>query len=165
MNRAFYVLLSAFIFLSSLTACTTSVSSMTDDFNSTFKQTAAPHFGPNGAESENKFETSIFDENFSPSQMLRPSYTLQYNTTLCLKAPAGDDDIRYEWAVTAKAGNAYKKGSETPCVLGTEQQLSLYIPKTDLSILTGYMLTLTLYAGDGSIYTDTATLWIVPELQ
>ena len=148
------LLLSSFFF-----SCTESIDSLTEDYNSAFDNTTAPSEDIKNSESKFPNSESINDVNFNSSNMLSGIYTIRYYTTLCLIAPYGAE--LYEWTVTPVSECANKEEPQS-FSLSKKQQLNLYVPNTALTVLKEYTLTLTVYAGDGSIYTDTATLWIVP---
>ena len=145
-----------------LAACTASVDSMTDDFNRGFTASAGevPASGPSSAESEEGTDLSIYDAGFSESSMLVKRYTLSYYSTLCLKAPA--EAATYIWTATATDGAGFTEAKPATITLGANQQLSLYVPASGLQKWTEYQLTLTVLSYEGMVYTDTATLVVVP---
>ena len=133
---------------------------MTKDFNADFTPQNGKTNNASSSQNEHGIEPSIYDSDFSPATMLRASYTLRYYSTLCVKAPA--EAARYEWKITAVNGEGFDAASPATYTLGESQQLNLYVPKTALRAWTEYTLSLTVYSDEGDIYTDTATLWVVP---
>ena len=137
-------------------SCSQTVDSMTEDYNSVFTLTNSSQ----ASQSENPKNPSIHDADFNQANMLTGPYTVRTYSTLCLIAPS--DAERYEWTVLPLQGNGLSKDSASVTIC-KNQQLNLYLSESSLPVWTEYALTLTAYAGDGSKYTDTATLWIVPE--
>lgn len=157
--KKFFNTLFLSLFLFSLLSCTESIDSLTEDYNSVFKKSSSAPLPSEISESKVSKNYSIKDVSFNPDEMLGNNYTVQNYSTLCLIAP--DDGESYEWTLEAVKGSGYSEKAE-PFKLSKEQQLNLYVPKEGLTVWTEYTLTLTVTAGDGSIYSDTATVWIVP---
>ena len=122
-------------------SCSQTVDSMTEDYNSVFTLTNSSQ----ASQSENSKNPSIHDADFNQANMLTGPYTVRTYSTLCLLQ-----------------GNGLSKDSASVTIC-KNQQLNLYLSESSLPVWTEYALTLTAYAGDGSKYTDTATLWVVPE--
>lgn len=159
-TKKYFHIMALLVTLSMLFSCTAGVDSLTADFNAGFSTAHTDTTGANSAVSESTADASIYDDDFSASTMLSTSYVIHAYTTLCIKAP--DEAESYTWTATAVSGSGYSSDKTTAYTLSTEQQLNLCPAKTQLQTWTEYSLELTVQSYEGNVYTDTATLVVIP---
>lgn len=136
----------AIMVLMLFTACTSGVNSMVEDYNHNFS----------AAKNTNTTSISIYDKDFSATNMLSGRYTLAAHDTLCLLAP--NDASQYQWRATMTDGRNFDSKDPRFIELGAQQQLTIYVPDSGLEQWAKYDLTLTVYDAEGTTYSDTASL-------
>ena len=103
---------------------------------------------------------SVNDPGFDGTQMLRDLYTVSRRTMTVFSIVGPQDGASYSWSVSdTVSGSAVNLRG----VNMSAQTFSVYLPDTPLAPQTMYTIRLSVTNGAGSVYSDSARLWIEAE--
>ena len=103
---------------------------------------------------------SVNDPGFNGTQMLRDLYTVSRRAMTLFSIVGPQDGTGYSWSVreTVSGNTVNLRGVNT-----SAQTFSVYLPDTSLVPQTMYTISLSVTNGAGSVYSDSARLWIESE--
>ncbi len=103
---------------------------------------------------------SVNDPGFNGTQMLRDLYTVSRRAMTLFSIVGPQDGTGYSWSVreTVSGNTVNLRG-----VNMSAQTFSVYLPDTSLVPQTMYTISLSVTNGAGSVYSDSARLWIESE--